>query len=382
MTRVLGTVGTRTRTALNGALTTNVCDVVATVSLESAQVGLANEYVTRVVAPELRLDLHLIVASPMTAHAAPVAEPEQPAAPPEPSFEERFLVRFFRPNLLLLAAFIGTAIVMAPAAAKFVPVLEHHPDYRMKTTDIVVPTPPQWVPSNFLGQIIKRADLPAELSVLDRNMVLQVGQAFESHPWVTGQVRVRVTIPARIEVTFEYREPVAMVSINDGFYPVDADGLLLPPDDFPLGELKLYPRIIGIGAPPSGKVGESWGDERVTAAARLAHVIAPYWTEFQLEAIEAPKRESADLKYDELEFVLISKGGSRIIWGRAPGNGHPLEVTDDQKIGRLKEFLAKGKSFDGPWEININHLMEIITWRELEKPKVQPKKTDTRRRSR
>lgn len=318
----------------------------------------------------------------MTEKTAPVAEPEQPEVPPEPSFEERFLVRFFRPNLLLLAALIGTAVVMAPAAAKFVPVLEHHPDYRMKTADIVIPPPPRWVPSNFVGQVIKGAKLPTELSVLDRGMVLQVGQAFENHPWVTGQVRVRVTIPAHIEVSFDYREPVAMVAINDGFYPVDSQGLLLPPDDFPISEVKLYPRIVGIGAPPSGKVGQTWGDERVTAAAKLAHVIAPYWSEFQLEAIEAPKRDNAEQKYDELEFVLVSKGGSRIIWGRAPGNGHPLEVTDDQKIGRLKEFLAKGKNFDGPWEININHLMEIITWRELEKPKTPVKKVETRRRGR
>jgi hypothetical protein len=250
----------------------------------------------------------------------------------------------------------------------------------MKASAISIPKQPAWVPTNLLGQILKRADIPNELSVLDRDLVLRVGQAFETHPWIKGPVTVRITIPAHIQVTFEYREPVAMVGVNEGLYPVDGQGLLLPPDDFPIAELKYYPRIVGVGTPPTGSIGEKWGDERVTAAARLAGVVAPYWAEFQLEAIEVPKRETAELNYDELEFVLICKSGSRILWGKAPGNGHPLEVTDDQKIGRLKEFMAKSKTIDGPWEVDINNFVEI-TYHGLEKPVVEkPRQPNKRRR--
>jgi hypothetical protein len=36
-------------------------------------------------------------------------------------------------------------------------------------------------------------------------------------------------------------------------------------------------------------------------------------------------------------------------------------VTDAQKIGRLKEFVARVGSFDqGPWEININSLKDVV----------------------
>ena len=56
---------------------------------------------------------------------------------------------------------------------------------------------------------------------------------------------------------------------------------------------------------------------------------------------------------------MTTRNDSRILWGRPPGHGHPLEITEEQKIGRLQDFLARSKAFDGPWEVNINHLMEI-----------------------
>ena len=80
-----------------------------------------------------------------------------------------------------------------------------------------------------------------------------------------------------------------------------------------------------------------------------------------------PERHSAKQTYDDLEFVVTTRGGSRIIWGRPPGNDHPLEIADEEKIKRLKKFLAlsqKGETLAEPWEVNINHLMEI-TYRPL-----------------
>ena len=54
----------------------------------------------------------------------------------------------------------------------------------------------------------------------------QIATAFEQHPWVDGDVRVEISVPARIEVQFEYRRPVAMVEIQDGFYAVDDAAIL------------------------------------------------------------------------------------------------------------------------------------------------------------
>ena len=289
----------------------------------------------------------------------------EPAPPEPPPLKDRILGIIFQPRLLLWGALAGAAIVFTPIISRMLPDLSTRDEYKLRTRDIKVPDLPRWVPITFVDQVIETADIPDEVSVLKPDLAAQIAAAFEQHPWVTRPVSVRVSVPARVEVSFEYREPVAMVSISDGHYPVDAKGILLPPGDFPPSDIDLYPKITGMTTPPLARVGSAWGDERVTAAARLAVVLFPYWSEWKLRSVEVPPRATAEVVYEELRFVVNTDGGSRIIWGRAPGNDHPLEVTDDQKIGRLKSFLSKAKSFDGPWEININHL-RVITVNPLE----------------
>jgi hypothetical protein len=289
----------------------------------------------------------------------------EPAPPEPPPLKDRILGVIFQPRLLLWGALAGAAVVLTPIVSRMLPDLSARDEYRLRTRDIEVPDLPRWVPITFVDQVIETAELPDEVSVLNPDLATQIAAAFEQHPWVTKPVTVRVSVPARVEVSFEYREPVAMVSISDGHYPVDAAGILLPPGDFPPSDIDLYPKITGMTTPPLARVGSAWGDERVTAAARLAVVLFPYWSEWKLRSVEVPPRATAEVVYEELRFVVNTDGGSRIIWGRAPGNDHPLEVTDEQKIGRLKSFLSKAKSFDGPWEININHL-RVITVNPLE----------------
>ena len=287
------------------------------------------------------------------------------AAPLESPLKDRLLGAIFQPRFLLWGALAGAAVVLTPMVARVLPDLSTREEYRLRTRDIQIPDLPRWVPITLVDQVIEAAELPDEVSVLKPDLAAQIAAAFEQHPWVKKPVTVHVSVPARVDVSFDFREPVAMVSISDGHYPVDAGGILLPPGDFPPSDIDLYPKITGMTTPPLARVGSAWGDERVTAAARLAVVLFPYWSEWKLQSVEVPPRATAEVVYEELRFVVNTDGGSRIIWGRAPGNDHPLEVTDEQKIGRLKSFLSKAKSFDGPWEININHL-RVITVNPLE----------------
>jgi hypothetical protein len=58
----------------------------------------------------------------------------------------------------------------------------------------------------------------------------------------------------------------------------------------------------------------------------------------------------------------LSKGGSHIIWGHAPGTGHPGELSTKQKIGRLDEYVKRFGGFDrphGPYRIDIRHWRDI-----------------------
>ena len=70
----------------------------------------------------------------------------------------------------------------------------------------------------------------------------------------------------------------------------------------------------------------------------------------------------AEVKIEELQYQILTRDGSRILWGRAPGTHHPGELSAEQKIGRLTQYLADFGTFrppQGPLEIDIRHWQEI-----------------------
>ena len=78
---------------------------------------------------------------------------------------------------------------------------------------------------------------------------------------------------------------------------------------------------------------------------------------------------------DDLQFELLTRNGSRILWGRAPGTNHPGELTVEQKIGRLKKYQSDFGGFDqphGPYEIDIRH------WREISRRPFVPHRREVR----
>jgi hypothetical protein len=118
---------------------------------------------------------------------------------------------------------------------------------------------------------------------------------------------------------------------------------------------------------PAGPAGVAWGDIVVVGGARLADRIAPghdltrYWDRYQLEAIEAPRRGKTDADLADLTYELMTRGGSRIVWGRPPG-GDELEPPPSQKLARLDEYLSRYGNFEaphGPYRIDIRHF-EVI----------------------
>lgn len=263
---------------------------------------------------------------------------------------------------MLLVLSIGvTTVLFWPRIRNSLPDLSQRDEYRVRMADIEIGERPHWVPHDLVAQVIERSKLPAEMSLLDESLTRKVAEAFRRHPWVTG-VRVRKSVPGRVEVDLTYRQPVAMVRVKSGLYPVDAESVLLPPGDFAAAEVRQYPVIDGVESTPQGPAGTQWGDVAVEGAAQLAAVLEPHWEEFGLAAIEVPRRKKAHVSSEEIVFGLLTPGGSRIVWGRAPQSGHPGELSAKKKIGRLEEYLRRYGNFDGPhgpYEIDIRHWQEI-----------------------
>ena len=267
----------------------------------------------------------------------------------------------YQPRVLFCFALLVASAICFPLWKALLPDLSRRPEYRVLAEDIQITQPPRWVPRDLVDQVIQQANLPQELSLLDDNLTFEVAEAFRLHPWVDEVVSVTKSVPGQVQVKLNFRRPVAMVQVKQGMYPVDPEGVLLPPTDFSVSDTRLYPLILNVHSTPQGPAGTNWGDPEVTSAAQLADELSPHWKKLQLASIVCPHSTGNDAINTSL-YVLMSTGGSRILWGRAPGTDHPGELTTEQKIGRLKKYAADFGGFDrphGPYEIDIRHWQEI-----------------------
>lgn len=273
----------------------------------------------------------------------------------------------FRPLTLFVLAILVSAWFLQPQIDRWTRRLETRPEYRISLHEIRVTQPNQWAPIDLVEQVVRDNELPETASILDETLLPRVSESFAAHPWVARVVGVRVSRATGLDVELEYRRPVAMVETARGLYPVDVNGVLLPPADFSVSDAGRLPLVKNIATTPQGPAGTAWGDPVVLAAARLADVLAPegdlfaYWDRYTLQAIIAPDRRTAAPDLEDLDFELLTRGGSRIVWGRVPG-ADQLEPPVPRKLARLDEYLATYGSFErprGPSRIDIREYQVI-----------------------
>lgn len=267
----------------------------------------------------------------------------------------------FRPKVLLILAITASALFFFQKLKNQLPDLSQREEYQIETKNLaLIPAPPHYVPIDIIDQVIRQNELPDQISLLDQNLVKTVAEAFQKHPWVQKVVSVRKTNTVEVEVLF--RKPAAMIELKQGLFPVDNEGVFLPPEDFSVSDARRYPIVTGIRSLPEGPAGTSWGDLTVTGAAQLAEALGPHWKELDIVSIEAPPRTTAKLSLDDLIYRLITTGGSEIVWGRSPKSQRRGELRVDQKIGKLEKYYRDYGGFDrphGPYEIDIRHWQEI-----------------------
>lgn len=298
----------------------------------------------------------------MSAKSVSTDDSENEAAAPFLSRALGNLRRLYRPVTVATAAAVLTAGLLLPRLKGLLPVLEERNEYRVPATQIEITPPPHWVPHDLVAQVVEHSNLPKDLALLDPRLVGDVAEAFRLSPWVEEVVSVTKSYPAKVVVILNYRRPVAMVEVKQGQHPIDRNGVVLPAHEFSIADSKSYPTISGVVSTPQGPEGTSWGDPVVEDAAQLAEVLAPAWKKLGLARIVCPQMADSHDRIDEGVFVLMSRGGSRIIWGHAPGTDHPGELSTKQKLGRLEEYVKRFGGFDrpqGPYQIDIRHWRDI-----------------------
>jgi hypothetical protein len=194
-----------------------------------------------------------------------------------------------------------------------------------------------WVTSDLRAEALRGASLDGGLPLDDPELARRLARAFDIHPWVREVVRVTLRHPAGAVVEIRCREPVAMVAVPGGLLAVDAEGIVLPSDDFTAEAAARYPKLTGIASGPRGAAGFSWGDPAVEEGAALAAVIGPEWQRLGLVEV----RPVGDAR--SRTWTLVGEGDLVITFGSAPGHEVPNEPTAAMKVARLRALDAAEK---------------------------------------
>jgi hypothetical protein len=203
---------------------------------------------------------------------------------------------------------------------------------------------------------------------LDRELVLQVKQAFGVQPWVRRVMLVNKRFPSSVEVELEYRRPLAMVEVPagtfptcdyEGLLPVDDEGYLLPVE---IGEQEAqqFPKIGGIDSSPVGPPGNAWGDPRVVEASEIVGLLEGIWQSLALHKVQVPPRRTPLDAPAADGYVLITRGGRHYTWGSAPGKEGPGEARADEKAAGLKAFVERHGSLDAWEDQQTNHVSQLM----------------------
>ena len=242
-------------------------------------------------------------------------------------------------------------------------------------TSLQVTEQPPWIRCDVCAEAFRDGSLSG-LTIGMQDLTLRVAEAFSMHSWVQRVTYVSKRYPDTVVVDSVYRKPVAMVEVEDaagnrGLFPVDREGILLPPDDFmptanPSVSVEDFPRLRSDGLYPTSPPGRRWGDIRVQSGALLAELLTPYWKRFGLSEIVARRGPRVGTEPGAPSFELRTSGHTVILWGHAPGAEITGEATADKKIAQLADFLQQHGTLDAvapDQTLDVRHLdgLEVAT---------------------
>jgi len=234
-----------------------------------------------------------------------------------------------RATVLLLGLALATAIVMAVGR------LEAHVQRQVLQRGfaaalVFVDLPLALTP-------LAEADLKDSVSELlnrdwtDESLCRDMAVQLSLVGWVARVNYVRRAADARLEISADYRLPVAMVQHRGDFILVDVEGVRLP------GKYRYAPAwklVQGVGSPPP-KAGWRWVGDDLRAALDLLTLLEKEPFHGQITAVLVENFNGrVDPMRSHLELATDRAGG-RIRWGSPPG----LEV-EENTVGQKLAILA------------------------------------------
>jgi len=293
-------------------------------------------------------------------------KPKPPQKPPETTGLRR-ASRLIAQRARVLIALAVVALLgwgMNTVWHHYAPQISQRGNYLLADQRITISALPEWITGDVRGEAVRNAGLAGRLSVLDDAFVQIIEDAFVLHPWVESVDRITKSYPAGVHVELTYRRPVAVVElVNQNvvqLVPIDRHGVHLPASDVPNIRKRYLPRIGNIVERPLE--GQPWADQRVLGAAELAEQLAQVWESLHLVDILPSARPEIRAGQRYFVFDLITRGGTRVVWGAAPGTAPPDEDKLSAKLKRLRSCDQQYGPLDsvrGPAVVDVRKELAI-----------------------
>lgn len=153
----------------------------------------------------------------------------------------------------------------------------------------------------------------------------------ENCGWYSTVTQVRRSSSGEVQVVGEFAVPFALVADGAGEHLIDQHGRLLP-RTYAAGTAPRFPRLTGAREPRPVRPGMRWTGADLDAGLALARIIDQQRWRDQIEAIDV-----SDYAH-EGQLRLVTTSGCTILWGCAPGEESPAEVSAPQKLRYLQFF--------------------------------------------
>jgi hypothetical protein len=259
---------------------------------------------------------------------------------------------------VILLVFFGGGF--AYAWQRWGTLVQNHPRYAIDAERLELPPQPEWIPASVKDEVFRDGNL-ATLSLLDPQVTLKVAREFALHCWVSHVRRVRKDYSGRVIVELDYRRPVAMVEVTTngqrGLLPVDAAGVLLPPQDFTPEQTRDFLRIAVGDTLPVGSPGTPWGDPAIAEAAVIAETLRDAWRGARLYRVFLPPPPQGTRgRLPDRQYRLLTRDGAELIWGHAVGAESGTEAKAADKVFRLARLAEQPGALspsasESPWDL-------------------------------
>ncbi len=217
--------------------------------------------------------------------------------------------------------------------------------YQPAAIKLALVNPPDWVVrEKWQDRILSTVTVPSPEKWMNEDLTRHVADQLERSGWVKSVQRVAKRMDGTIEIAADFRRPIAMVGVEQGYVPVDRDGVCLPEVYERVEANSGWIRIRGIES-PAPKVNTAFDEVAApdaVAAVRLASLIFDQGWDIssRISAIDVSNFRGRQDRRD-CHIKLWTPGGTLIKWGSAIGE-EIEENTPAEKLAQIAVMLKRG----------------------------------------